>query len=455
MFYFSVQSLPVVSPLRIYTLEKQSFHPDGHTSTDVESAPLLDDTLHSDVVFRRALEAELDKICSFYQVKEVEMFGEVDEVANDAEGYLSEVSNANIDPMSESVAKNAMSASSRPGGSNLLPGFAFGSGRRRSTDGESALVEDADSDEEDRPQLDQGVASANPNDANPSDSFYFGDSGTLGYTGQSGSRIGVDDHSNPRLSDLHDYGVSLRKRAIDAYVSICGLKSYIQLNKTGFSKALKKYDKIMDRSLRREFMNSTVSSSYPFTDSTVKKVDSNIARVEHVYADVVASGNLQLAKRELRLHLREHVVWERNTIWREMIGIERKAQAANVGIRRTLLGGDADPATAQRQGDEQDIKATELSTPLGRYRFPQWVCSVNFGTLVFVLVVFAILLSLPIMEKPEQQNCLAMLVLVSLLWATEVGLFIYASWISAKGNRLFRSSSRLFWCLSWSLCCVL
>lgn len=383
------------------------------------------------------------------------MFGEVDEVANDAEGYLSEVSNASIDPMSESVAKNAMSASSRPGGSNLLPGFAFASSRRRSTDGESALVEDADSDEEDRPQLDQGVASANPNDANPSDSFYFGESGTLGYTGQSGSRTAVDDHSNPRLSDLHDCAVSLRKRAIDAYVSICGLKSYIQLNKTGFSKALKKYDKIMDRSLRREFMNSTVSSAYPFTDSTVEKVDANIARVEHVYADVVASGNLQLAKRELRLHLREHVVWERNTIWREMIGIERKAQAANVGIRRTLLGGDADPATAERQGDEQDIKATELSTPLGRYRFPQWVCSVNFGTLVFVLVIFAILLSLPIMEKPEQQNCLAMLVLVSLLWATEVGLFIYASWISAKENRLFRSSSRLFWCLSWSLCCVL
>ena len=61
---------------------------------------------------------------------------------------------------------------------------------------------------------------------------------------------------------------------------------------------------------------------------------------------------MALAKKELRLHLREHVVWERNTVWREMIGIERKAQAANLGIRRTLLGVDTDPAKARLQGDD-------------------------------------------------------------------------------------------------------
>lgn len=393
--------------------------------------------MHADAVFRRALDAELEKICSFYQMKEAEMFAEVDEVANDAEGYLSEASIANIDPMSEAVAKaRSMSASSRPGGPSLFHRVSFSGGRRNSAGSESAEGGYADSDEEDETQPDarsrrpqsHPVASANPNDANPSDSFYLGDSRTLGYAGQYGSRAALDDHHHvdPRISDLHDCGVSLRRRAIDAYVSICGLKSYIQLNMTGFSKALKKYDKTLDRSLRREFMNSTVSSAYPFTDSTMKRVDANIARVEHVYGDVVTSGNLQLAKRELRLHLREHVVWDRNTVWREMIGIERKAQAANVGIRRTLLGGDDDPATAQRQGDPQDIKVTEFPTPLGRYRVPQWICSVNFGMLVFVLIVFAVLLSLPLMEQPEQQNCLAMLIFVSLLWATEVGCLFVA-----------------------------
>ncbi|EDN10234.1 conserved hypothetical protein [Histoplasma mississippiense (nom. inval.)] len=81
-------------------------------------------------------------------------------------------------------------------------------------------------------------------------------------------------------------------------------------------------------------------------------LNARISGIEKLYAELVTKGDLALSKRELRLHLREHVVWERNTVWRKMIGIERKSQAANMG--------------------------------------------------------------------PEQQNCLAMLVFVSLLWSTEV-----------------------------------
>ena len=59
---------------------------------------------------------------------------------------------------------------------------------------------------------------------------------------------------------------------------------------------------------------------------TLKHIEENISRMEKAYADVVTEGDVAVAKKELRLHLREHVVWERNTVWREMIGIERKAQ---------------------------------------------------------------------------------------------------------------------------------
>ncbi|RJE25138.1 phosphate transporter [Aspergillus sclerotialis] len=400
----------------IYTLEKQAIQLDGASTTDVEAAPLLNNTPHPDTVFRRALDAELEKISSFYQFKEDEILGEVDELVGHAERYLSEASFANVDPMGEALSKTrSISSSSRPRRGSLLQTLGLGTGRRRSGDSGSGVREDAvaDSDEDEqsadphsrRPHS-QGTTSMNPD----------GDTDFLGDTRATRSAHHVD----PKISDLHNSGVSLRKRAIDVYVSICGLKSYIQLNKTGFSKALKKYDKTLDRALRREFMNTAVSSAYPFTDQTMERIDTNIAQVERVYADIATSGNLKLAKRELRLHLREHVVWERNTVWREMIGIERKAQAANVGIRRTLLGGDEDPVTAQRQGDEHELKVKELSTPLGRYRVPEWVCSLNFGTLIFILIVFAVMLSLPIMKEPEEQNCLAMLVFVSLLWATEV-----------------------------------
>ena len=62
----------------------------------------------------------------------------------------------------------------------------------------------------------------------------------------------------------------------------------------------------------------------------------------------------------------------------------------------------------------------ELNTPVGRYRCPSWLFSSGFLTLIVIISVFFILLFVPIMKKEEQQNCLAMLVLVSLLWATEV-----------------------------------
>jgi len=105
-----------------------------------------------------------------------------------------------------------------------------------------------------------------------------------------------------------------------------------------------------------------------------------------------------------------------------MIGIERKAQAANIGLRRTLLGPDNDPDNARLQGDEYDKSkdTKELSTPVGRFRCPAWLFSSTMFTLIIIIAIFIALLNIPIMKKTEQQNCLAMLIFVSLLWATEV-----------------------------------
>ncbi|KAF7619119.1 SPX domain-containing protein [Aspergillus oryzae] len=411
----------------IYSLEQQVRKAGGQAQADVESAPLLDSTPNTDSIFRKALDAELEKICTFYQDKELEILKEVEDVIRDAEEYASEADGINVDPMSEHMTKTrTMSSGSRRRSGNGYHDFPLNPDRRRSSVTESAVDDDdddADSDDEHLSvhsgrRLSHGAGSTNPDDGRTD---YMGESGYMGDSrGWRSNRAQVEHFGDPKVLDLYNSGLSLKKRAVDAYVSLCGLKSYIQLNKTGFSKALKKYDKILDRSLRREYMNSTVSLAYPFTESTMSKVEADIRKIEKVYADVVTTGDLSLARRELRLHLREHVVWERNTVWREMIGIERKAQAANVGIRRTILGGDEDPAAARRQGDEQEISLTEFKTPLGVFHPPQWLCSLSFGTLVLVLAIFVTLLAVPIMDKPEQQNCLAMLIFVSLLWATEV-----------------------------------
>jgi phosphate transporter len=418
---------------RIYSLEQQVRKASGQAQADVESAPLLDSTPNTDAIFRKALDAELEKICSFYEDKELEILKEVEEVVKDAEEYASAADGVNVDPMSEHMTKTrTMSSGSRRRSAAGYQDLQMAQNRRRSSISESIADDDDDADSDDERLLahngrrqSHGAESTNPDDGRTD---YMGESGYLGDSRLwRSSRAQVEHFGDPKILDLYNTGLSLKKRAVDAYVSICGLKSYIQLNKTGFSKALKKYDKTLDRSLRREYMNSTVALAYPFTESTMSKVEDDILKIEKLYADIATTGDLSLAKRELRLHLREHVVWERNTVWREMIGIERKAQAANVGIRRTILGGDEDPAAARRQGDEQDIASKEFRTPLGVFHPPQWLCSLSFGTLILIVAVFVTLLVVPIMEKPEQQNCLAMLIFVSLLWATEVRTFFFCA----------------------------
>jgi hypothetical protein len=221
---------------------------------------------------------------------------------------------------------------------------------------------------------------------------------------------------------------------------LCELRSFIQLNKTGFEKVLKKYDKIMDRKLKKTYLNKYVYPAYPFQQSTMDALARNIERMESAYAQIGTKGNIVEAKRELRLHLREHVVWERNTVWREMIGIERKAQAANFGVSHTLLGGDTTGGKIRRQGDELESDMKEVDTPIGRYRCPQWLVSRAFWILLACIAVFVVLLVVPIMEVPEQQNCLAMVIFVSLLWATEVCTMfvIFISMLTIAGHTSLR-----------------
>lgn len=335
-----------------------------------------------------------------------------------------------MEPVTETIKSRTLSVGSRPRTGSILHSLGLGPNRRESTISDDEDDDDDDEGDRDSDDLDSPVEeNRRPGSRARLRTERYRDGGDRldGYASEMGdSRLWhlgnsrhEDEQHDPHVLDLYNAGVALKKRAISVYVSLCELKSYIQLNKTGFSKALKKYDKILDRNLRRDYINGTVSPAYPFTDATAEHVDENIRRMEHVYAEIVTRGDLALARRELRLHLREHVVWERNTVWREMIGIERKAQAANMGIRRTLLGGDPDPSTAQRQGDIES-RGKEIETPLGRWYFPEWVCSLSFFSLIGIIIIFAVLLSVPIMDKPEQQNCLAMLVFVSLLWATEV-----------------------------------
>ncbi|KAF2723992.1 SPX-domain-containing protein [Polychaeton citri CBS 116435] len=439
-----------------YQLEKQIHAARSNTTqiNDPESSPLLTNgTIDDpDKIFTRKLDEELEKISTFYQLKELEIFGEVDAILKDCQEFEDEHEAGEADGQGGLRRQSAWARARQQSifRSFQLPGPARR--RRSSTKGsrQSAIPEE---DEEDGPQ---DAGSGSDDDANEQSALTKNQSGGRRRQSNSRSGRGVDfatgeridgtdasdnrssnelarrrpsiafnDFGDDALQALYDEGITLKKRTIELYVKVCELRSFIQLNETGFGKVLKKYDKVLDRNLKRSYINANVKPAYPFLQSTMDRLTDNLERLEQGYADIVTKGDVDMARRELRLHLREHVVWERNTVWREMIGIERKAQAANLGIRQTMLGQETDPKKARLQGDEDQGATKEIQTPVGKYRCPHFLVAPTFWILIAIIAVFVVLLVVPIMEKPEQQNCLALVIFVSLLWATEtIPLFV-------------------------------
>ncbi|KAH9874927.1 hypothetical protein J1614_004415 [Plenodomus biglobosus] len=403
---------------QIYSLETQINQKLAHH--DAESSPLLNGEADDpDKTFTITLDAELERVVSFYGIKENEIYSELDAMLKDEENY------------EEGQAEYEQEQENAPPGKKLRSGSVFkqiGFNRPRAMSAVSgtSTVEEGDSDDEanetSRLRKDKSPDGKRrrrrPTDEERRSSNDWASS-------KRKTSVAFDDYNDMAFSALYDEGVSLKKRAVSIYVLLCELRSYIQLNKTGFEKVLKKYDKILDRKLKDVYLNKHVYPAYPFQQSTMDRLTRNIERMEAAYAQICTKGDIAEAKRELRLHLREHVVWERNTVWREMIGIERKAQAANIGITQTLLGHERTGGKIRLQGDENEGDMKEVDTPIGRYRCPQWLISKTFWMLLACIAVFVVLLVVPIMEAPEQQNCLAMVIFVSMLWATEaIPLFV-------------------------------
>lgn len=404
----------------IYTLENR--HNQHVAHPDAESSPLLNGAADDpDKVFINALDQGLETVCSFYQLKELEIYGELEDLLKDEEHYEEEQEVFEHEQDNIPAGKKTRSGS-------IFKQIGFTQPRRTSNlSHQSDLEEEEDEGDSDDDDVNEASRLRRRSRDGRRRRSMLDDMAASTDFASSRRRTSVafDDYNDMAFSALYDEGVSLKKRTVSLYVSLCELRSFIQLNKTGFQKVLKKYDKILDRNLKSAYLNEHVYSAYPFKQTTMDKLTNNLLRVEIAYSRICTKGDVAEAKRELRLHLREHVVWERNTVWREMIGIERKAQAANLGISQTLLGRDADGRKARLQGDEAEAELKEVDTPIGRYSCPRWLVSKPFWTLVFVLAIFAVLLLVPIMEKPEQQNCLAMVVFVSLLWATEaIPLFV-------------------------------
>ncbi|EIN03935.1 Sodium/sulfate symporter [Punctularia strigosozonata HHB-11173 SS5] len=200
-----------------------------------------------------------------------------------------------------------------------------------------------------------------------------------------------------------DTRLLFRRRITNLYVSVSSLKSYVEINYSGFRKILKKYDKVTDSQLKDRYLHDVVDESRPFTQSSRDTLDHTLADLQNLYAKCVCRGDAEAARRELRLHQREHIAWERDTVWRTMINQARRG--GDDGVGHPTIVADEKPSAVVSVGKLQVSKKM-------------------IAAAISVLVGL-VLLNVQVVEGVAANRCLAILVFSTIMWATEaIPLFV-------------------------------
>lgn len=350
----------------MYTIERERVSgTDRRPSWDIEHNPSERTALISDEQggaednsrFVAALQTSLDKIVKFYIKKENELYGLQDQLLIDMDDYQHKTNPDEIVSLQQQQPPQLSRSQER------LP-------RRES------FVEGRDSD------MPPTVISQNVRDSDPEQLH----------------------PEQPAWTDTNE----LKRRTVDLFVLLSELKSFVALNQTAFAKILKKYDKITESNLKRVFIAQHVAPAYPFRTQTKQKLNDQIQQTERLYAALATDNDLDLAIADLKTHLREHIVWERNMVWRDMIGQERKKQT--VGLEPSK------PLTAHTPCGTLTVTRDQILTAF---------------FLAASIAIFAVLLRVDLFGDIAQNRCFAILVFASIMWAAEVGIVLLPFRITA------------------------
>ena len=175
-------------------------------------------------------------------------------------------------------------------------------------------------------------------------------------------------------------------------------------------------------------MSQVVDQAYPFKSATQSHLTAQLNSLVPLYANLATGGNADLALKQLKAQLREHVVWERNTVWREMIGLERKGWgAAGSGAAGHRTGMEVPMVETKGDGDA----ATS------------WISNPQVWAGAIAVLLFVTLLNVEWFDRVEEQNCLALLAFVTVFWALEVGS-LFPFFTEPKADT--RGASRSYHC---------
>ncbi|KAI8980799.1 SPX domain-containing protein [Pilobolus umbonatus] len=187
---------------------------------------------------------------------------------------------------------------------------------------------------------------------------------------------------------------NFRVRCASVYISLLELNSYVDINRSAFDKILKKWDKVTGSNLRESYFDKVLASE-PFQQANMDRMEFEIGHILDMYATLFTEGNKENAKLELKMHMRDHILFERTTVWKDLVGKERETMDAHASI------------------------------PLKGFNVPVIHLFISYQNLyhclgfVISLVMYIILMCVDTMNDKEASKCLALLVFAALMWAFE------------------------------------
>ncbi|KAG6331761.1 hypothetical protein ID866_7329, partial [Astraeus odoratus] len=425
----------------IYQVEKKQYAP-SRLSTDLEAnerTALVDssDTSAADAAFIPLLDKELTKIVLFYEHQEKELLDELAELEElvaeqDAVGlageehYMDDGEEEDDDDdddehvgehirFEQDVRRRRRKSSSAGYGRRSNSGTRRG--HRRSISSSEGVSGDLEASVLSMSQHPTSRAPSGSRAPNPSQSP-LGKVRDLAnkIRGVRDSVVSVEDETiwTSKTNYAWDVQFLFKRRITNLFVSFSSLKSYVELNYSGFRKILKKYDKVLYSELQDHYMHNVVENAIPFTQNSKDKLNSAINQLVSLYTKCVTGGDSSAALQQLKLHLRENIAWERNTVWRQMIGQERRG-----GL------GPQDAAALAAVPGYEEKGIVKIPTPFGLIHL-----RIKYINLLLATAVLVVLLNVNVVESPEASRCFAILIFSTIMWASEaIPLFVTSTMV--------------------------
>ncbi|CED82330.1 Na /dicarboxylate, Na /tricarboxylate and phosphate transporters [Phaffia rhodozyma] len=203
--------------------------------------------------------------------------------------------------------------------------------------------------------------------------------------------------------------ILFKRKITTLWLDWVALRNFRELNQEGAKKALKKFDKITSSSTKDFYLTSILQTHYPWHGDVQAKLEYFDHLLISTYARVVVGGDKALAGRQLGSQLREKVIIERDTVWRQMVSSQRSGDLAGGYIRAV-----PDPRAASGHLAEKGLGGVTWLSQGG----------VIFAGAFLILILLATG-TISTFERVEEQNCLAILVFCTILWASEaIPLFV-------------------------------